>query len=245
MNRPQNPGRRELLALAAAAPIALGVAPRAEASSATPPPVSVAPADPRFKPLAFDPAKLKGLSERLIRSHWENNYGGSVKALAATRKYLADALANPDMPPYLYNELKREHLLRTGSVVLHEHYFDNLGGDGRPDADTRKIIGDAFGSFDRWEMEFRRMGLGLGGGSGWVMLGYNTHLHQFENYWMADHAHAPAATLPILVLDMYEHAYHMDYGAVAAKYVDAFFENIQWDVVAQRLANMRPDAESA
>jgi superoxide dismutase, Fe-Mn family len=237
MHRPHNPGRRELLALAAAAPVALGVAPRAEASSPTP--ASVAPAGHVPKPLMFDPAKLKGLSERLIRSHWENNYGGSVKALAATRKHLADALANPDLPPYLYNELKREHLLRTGSVVLHEHYFHNLGGDGRPDTDTRQIIGDAFGSFDRWETEFRRMGLGLGGGSGWVVLGYNTHLHQLENYWMADHAHAPAATLPILVLDMYEHAYQMDYGAAAAKYVDAFFENIQWDVVAQRLGQMR------
>lgn len=112
MNRPQNPGRRELLVLAAAAPVALGIAPRVEAS--TPPPASVTPADLRLKPLAFDPAKLKGPSERLIRLHWENNYGGSVKALAATRKHLADALPNPDMPPYLYNELKREHLLRTG-----------------------------------------------------------------------------------------------------------------------------------
>lgn len=123
--------------------------------------------------------------------------------------------------------------------MLHEYYFDNLGGDGRPDMDTRKIIGDAFGSFDRWETEFRRMGLGLGGGWGWVMPGYNTHLQQFENYWMTGHAHAPAATMPILVLDMYEHAYQMDYGATAAKYVDAFFENIQWDVVAQRSERMR------
>jgi superoxide dismutase, Fe-Mn family len=239
MHHPSDPGRRELLALVAAAPLALGVTKGAEASSAMPSSALNAPADVRPKPLAFDPATLKGLSDRLIRSHWENNYGGSVKALAATRKHLTDALANPEMPPYLYNQMKREHLLRTGSVVLHEHYFDNLGGDGRPDTDTRQIIGDAFGSFDRWETEFRRMGLGLGGGSGWVVLGYNTHLQQFENYWMADHAHAPAATLPILVLDMYEHAYHMDYGAAAAKYVDAFFENIQWDVVAQRLGQMR------
>lgn len=124
-------------------------------------------------------------------------------------------------------------------MVLHEHYFDNLRGDGRPDADTRRIIGDAFGGSDRWETELRRVGLGLGGGSGWVVLGYNTHLQQFENYWMADHAHAPAATLQILVLDMYEHAYQMDYGAAAAKYVDAFFENIHWDAVAQWLERVR------
>src|SRR5438477_10399829 len=63
-----------------------------------------------LKPLAFDPAKLNGLSERLIRSHWENNYGGSVKALGVVKKHLAEALANKDTPPFIYNELKREHL---------------------------------------------------------------------------------------------------------------------------------------
>ena len=93
--------------------------------------MSTAPAfqtSDKLKPLAFDPAKLTGLSERLIRSHWENNYGGSVKALAVVKKRLAEALGDKDLPPYVYNELKREHLLRNGSVVFHEHYFDNLGG---------------------------------------------------------------------------------------------------------------------
>jgi Fe-Mn family superoxide dismutase len=189
-----------------------------------------------LKPLAFDPAKLNGISERLIRSHWENNYGGSVKALATVNKHLSEALANKDTPPFIYNDLKREHLVRTGSVVFHELYFDNLGGNGEAGASERKMIADAFGSFDTWETEFRRIGAGLGGGSGWVVLGFNAHTRQLENYWMADHAHGPAATLPILVMDMYEHAYQMDYGAAAAKYVDAFFANIQWEVVAERLA---------
>lgn len=188
-----------------------------------------------LKPLAFDPAKLTGLSERLIRSHWENNYGGSVKALAVTKKQLAEALANKATPPFIYNELKREHLLRTGSVVFHEYYFDNLGGNGQAGATERKVIADAFGSFDTWETEFRRIGAGLGGGSGWVMLGFNTHTRQLENYWLADHAHGPAATLPLLVMDMYEHSYQMDYGAAAAKYIDAFFKNIRWDAVAKRI----------
>lgn len=188
-----------------------------------------------LKPLAFDPAKMSGLSERLIRSHWENNYGGSVKALAVVKKQLAEALANKDMPPYIYNALKREHLLRTGSVVLHEYYFDNLGGNGQSGASERKIIADAFGSFDTWENEFRRIGAGLGGGSGWVVLGFNTHTNQLENYSLADHAHGAAATLPILVMDMYEHSYQMDYGAATAKYIDAFFKNIQWDIVASRI----------
>lgn len=189
-----------------------------------------------LRPLPFDPAKLKGLSERLIRSHWENNYGGSVKALAAVKARLALAAGDKDLPPYVYNDLKREHLVRTGSVVLHELYFENLGGSGQAGAGERQAIAQAFGSFDAWEAEFRRIGAGLGGGSGWAVLGFNVHTRQLENYWMADHAHGPTATLPILVMDMYEHSYQMDYGAAAAKYIDAFFQNIQWEVVSARLA---------
>ncbi len=103
------------------------------------------------------------------------------------------------------------------------------------DRATATRIATAFGSFDAWETEFRRIGAGLGGGSGWVVLGFNQHTRRLENYWMADHAHAPAATLPILVMDMYEHAYQMDYGAAAAKYIDAFFQNVNWDQVSARL----------
>ena len=152
------------------------------------------------------------------------------------KKRLAEALGDKDLPPYVYNDLKREHLLRTGSVVFHEHYFDNLGGGGKAGAAERQTIGTAFGSFDAWETEFRKIGAGLGGGSGWVVLGFNQHTRQFENYWLADHAHGPAATTPILVMDMYEHSYQMDFGAAAAKYIDAFFQNIQWDAVAARIA---------
>lgn len=188
------------------------------------------------KALSFDPASLNGLSEKLIRSHWENNYGGSVKTLNAVKRKLALALADKDTPPFAYGDLKREHLMRTGSVVFHELYFDNLGGNGKPDADLRKVIGAAFGGFDTWETEFRRIGAGLGGGSGWVVLGHNLHTGQIENYWLWDHLHAPAMTVPLLVMDMYEHSYQMDYGAAAAGYIDAFFRNIRWDAVAARLA---------
>lgn len=188
------------------------------------------------RPLPFDPARLNGLSERLIRSHWENNYGGSVKALTNVKTRLAQMAGDKDLPPYVYNDLKREHLVRTGSVVLHELYFENLGGDGNAGADSRQVIADAFGSFDAWETEFRRIGAGLAGGSGWVVLGFNQHTRQVENYWMADHAHAPAATTPLLVMDMYEHSYQMDFGAAAARYIDAFFQNVQWDAVAARIA---------
>lgn len=186
-------------------------------------------------PLPFAAKNLKGISEKLIQSHWENNYGGAVKALNTVRSRLLQALTDSNTPPYIYNGLKREQLIRTGSVVLHELYFANLGGDGKASADLRTRIASSFGSFDTWENEFRKMGQGLGGGSGWVVLGYNEQLKLLENYWLADHASNPPDTRPILVMDMYEHAYQMDYGAAAPKYIDAFFANINWDAVAKRI----------
>lgn len=233
--------RRDFLAtatagamLAALSPETLATPPAAEPAPSAPIPTAFAPGH-EPKPLPFDPAKLDGISERLIRSHWENNYGGAVKALNAVKQRLLPALEDASLPPYLYNELKREQLLRTGSVVLHELYFGNLGREGAPDAALRQRLGAAFGSADTWEKEFKRMGVGLGGGSGWVTLGYNLHTGLLENYWHWDHLHAPSATLPILVMDMYEHAYQMDYGAAAPTYVDAFVRNIRWETVAERL----------
>lgn len=185
-------------------------------------------------PLPFDPRSLRGLSERLIQSHWENNYQGSVTALNVVRERLAQLRGDANTPAYVYNDLKREHLMRTGSVVLHELYFGNLGGDGRAGAGMRTRIANAFGTFDAWEAEFRKIAQGLGGGSGWVVLGLNHQLNTLENYWMADHATAPVATTPLLVMDMYEHSYHIDFGAAAARYIDAFFANINWETVAAR-----------
>ena len=188
-----------------------------------------------IKPLPFRASSLNGLSERLIESHWSNNYSGSVRALNEINRRLSDALSQDDLPAFVYNDLKREHLIRTGSVVLHELYFENLGGNGRPDSSIRSLLATAFGGFDRWEREFRRIAAGLGGGSGWVILGYNRHFGSLENYWLADHAHGPAATDALLVMDMYEHSYHMDYGAATARYIDAFFANVNWQAVLSRM----------
>jgi Fe-Mn family superoxide dismutase len=187
------------------------------------------------KPLPFNSASLNGLSQRLIDSHWSNNYGGSVRALNEAKRRLSDALADRELPAYIYNDLKREHLNRTGSVVLHELYFENLGGNGRADEAARSWLAAGFGQFDRWEAEFRRIANGLGGGSGWVVLGFNRQFGTAENYWLADHLHSPAMTVPLLVMDMYEHSYHMDFGAAAAQYVDAFFNNINWEAVLARI----------
>jgi len=166
----------------------------------------------------------------LVKQLW-----GSVRALNAVNQRLAEALDAADTPAFIYNDLKREHLMRTGSVVLHECYFDNLGGDGEAPAEARSALANSFGDFDRCETEYRKIGAGLGGGSGWVVLAYNRHFRTLENYWMADHMHAPAHSVPLLVMDMYEHPYQMDYGAATAKYIDAFFSNINWDEVLIRL----------
>jgi len=189
----------------------------------------------RPKPLSFDATRLRGLSQVLIESHWANNYGGSVRTLNAVKEKLAAAATDPAIDPYVYNGLKREHLLRSGSVVLHELYFACLGGNGQSDATIRRFIGASFGGYDAWETEFRRIAAGLGGGAGWVVLAYNAHFATLENYWLADHMHFPAGSVPLLVLDMYEHSYQMDYGAAAAKYIDAAFANFNWEIVLERI----------
>lgn len=191
------------------------------------------------KPLPFNPARLEGLSERLITSHWQNNYTGSVNALNMVEQRLATAMADPDFPPLIYGGLKREQLHRTGSVVLHELYFGNLGGNGRAGGDVQRAIGAAFGSFDAWEQEFRRTATSLAGGSGWAVLAHNMHTGALENYWMWDHMHAPAAAIPLLALDMYEHSYHLDYGTAAARYIDAFMRNLNWEEVDRRHGRAR------
>ena len=186
------------------------------------------------KPLPFEPARLKGLSEKLIRSHHENNYGGAVKALNAVEQRLEALMRDKDLPAFVYGDLKREELVRTGSVVLHEQYFANLGGDGKAGGAVLELIKQWFGSYEQWEAEFKRTANALGGGSGWAMLTYNVYNGEVHNYWAWDHMHNAPMGRPLLVLDMYEHAYHMDYGAAAARYVDAFMQNVKWEEVNRR-----------
>lgn len=190
------------------------------------------------KPLSFDPTKLIGISEKLIRSHHENNYTGAVKALNAVEQRLIALAKEKDLPAYIYGDLKRQELIRTGSVVLHENYFANLGGNGKADGNAKKLIEQWFGSYEAWEAEFKRTGNALSGGSGWTILGFNQHTKGLHNYWSADHTSNAPFTVPLLVLDMYEHAYQMDYGAAAAKYVDAFMANVNWEEVNRRVESL-------
>ena len=184
-----------------------------------------------IKPLSCDPKTLKGLSEKLIVSHWENNYGGAVKRLNAITAYLA-SLDIATAPVFVINGLKREELIATNSMILHELYFDGLGERANPTLPCGALTRD-FGAVDRWRAEFVAMGKAMGGGSGWVLLTYSPHDRKLVNQWAADHTHGLAAASPILALDMYEHSYHIDYGAAAAKYVDAYMENIRWDNVSR------------
>src|SRR5262249_26701611 len=205
--------------IAGSAGLTLSTLTTAEAQTATPAAAPPFPGQHQPKPLPFDAAKLKGISEKLIKSHWENNYGGAVKALNVVEQRLAAMLGDKDLPAYVYGDLKREELVRTGSVALHEHYFANLGGDGNACGGPLNAIKQHWGGYEQWEAEFKRTGNALGGGSGWVIFALNFHTGELHNYWAWDHMHNAPFSRPLLVLDMYEHAYHMDYGAAAAKYV--------------------------
>src|SRR5262245_36515641 len=189
------------------------------------------------KALPFDPAKLKGLSEKLLVSHHDNNYGGAVKRLNLIEQQLGGL--PKDAAPYQTGALKREELIATNSMILHEFYFGNLGGDGKPSGSIVPLLTTEYGSLAAWEQEFRQTGLSLGGGSGWVVVSYSPHEHAVHTYWAGDHTQNLAWGMPLLVMDMYEHAYAIDYGANAKAYVDAFFQNVNWDVVNQRVEQAR------
>ena len=180
------------------------------------------------KALPFDPKTIPGLSEKILVSHHANNYTGAVNRLTA----IGGELAKLDMataPGFVINGLKREELLAMNSMILHEAYFNSLGkGGSKPgSALARRIEGD-FGSERKWREEFVAMGKALGGGSGWVLLSWSPRAGRLVNQWAADHTMAAADGRVLVALDMYEHAYHMDFGAKAAAYVDAFMGAVDW-----------------
>jgi superoxide dismutase, Fe-Mn family len=184
------------------------------------------------KPMSFDPKSITGISEKVLVSHYENNYVGAVKRLNAIGTQLAE-LDFAKAPNFVINGLKREELVASNSMILHEIYFDGLGGGGTAKGALVEAIVRDFGSMDRWRAEFAAMGKAEGGGSGWVILAYSPRDKRLVNQWAADHTTTLAGGRPVLVLDMYEHAYHMDYGAAAAKYVDIYMEAIKWDNAAR------------
>src|SRR3954465_7655113 len=175
------------------------------------------------------------MSERLIVSHYENNYGWAVKRLNLIEEQLA-GLNYETAPGFVINGLKREQLIAMNSMILHELFFDGLGGESEPGSALKEALARDFGSFERWRAEFVAMGRALAGGSGWVLLSRSARDGRLVNQGASDPAHTLAGGRPILALDMYEHSYHLDYGAKAAGYVDAFMEAIDWTAVDRRHA---------
>jgi Fe-Mn family superoxide dismutase len=165
-----------------------------------------------IKPLACDPTGIKGMSERLIVSHYENNYGGAVQRLNAITKELAE-LDFSSAPIFVINGLKREELIAMNSMILHEIFFASLGERGEPEGALRDALIRDFGSISAWAAEFSAMGKAQRGGSGWVLLTWSPRDRRLVNQWAMDHSTTLAGAQPILALDMYEHSYHIDYGA--------------------------------
>ena len=129
-----------------------------------------------------------------------------------------------------------------GSVALHELYFANLGGEGNKIPDQiRAVLEEHFGSVSAWRREFVGAAQSLAGGSGWVLLTYSRRDRRLWNQIAFDHSQAAVDAAPVLALDMYEHAYHLDFGANATAYIDAFMRNVDWAAVTGRLAAVSAD----
>lgn len=190
-------------------------------------PTSTETARYKIAPLFCRPWTLNGLSARLIESHYENNYGGAVRRLNAIAEQLA--ALDPGKSGAAVHRLKRDEFVALNSTLLHELYFASIGGDGLavPDTIMRAIARD-FGSFDRWRDEFVALAQALAGGAGWVLLTYVPRDQRLVNQTATDHGQTIAGGIPILALDMYEHAYHMDFGANAAAYIATFMRNVDW-----------------
>ena len=187
-----------------------------------------------IKPLSCNPGAIAGISEKIIVSHWENNYSGAVKRLNAIETQLAE-LDWAAAPIFVVNGLKREQMVAMNSMLLHEAFFDSLGAS-EPSSALKMRLDAEFGSVARWAQQFAAMGKALGGGSGWVLLAWSPRDGRLVNTWAADHAGNVAGATPLLALDMYEHSYHMDFGAKAGAYVDAFMNNLNLAAASQKLA---------
>src|SRR5436305_10094333 len=193
------------------------------------------------RPLLLKPQWMNGLSERLLVSHYENNYGGALRRLNAIRARLA-SLDLERAPVFEINGLMREELMASGSVILHEVYFESLGGYGdnpptgltEPPDDLAHALVRDFGSVEAWRSEFTAIAKAQGGGSGWAILTWSDRFGRLVNQWAADHTHGLPGGTPVLALDMYEHAYHLDFGAKAAAYVDQIMTNLNWERIGGR-----------
>lgn len=185
----------------------------------------------------FDLKGLSGISDETLRMHFKL-YEGYVKGTngltAKIDAILADGKIDAEETP-AYSELTRRLGFEYNGMVLHEYYFENLTSDRqRPEGEFRARTESSFGSFDRWKTDFA--GIGNMRGVGWAICYENPANGRVSNHWVTLHEHGNVAGfMPILVMDVWEHAYLLDHGTERAKYVDAFFANVAWDVADRRL----------
>jgi Fe-Mn family superoxide dismutase len=188
----------------------------------------------QLAPLYCRPWTLNGISPRLIESHYENNYGAALNRLNAISEEIEQFDFGTRSDQSLAR-LKRDETAALNSTLLHELYFASLGGDGRVLPETlASAIAKDFGSVDRWRREFVGIANGVAGGSGWVLLTYVPRDGRLINQIASEQDQGIAGAMPILALDMYEHAYHLEFGANANAYIAAFMRNIDWSAVKLR-----------
>ena len=189
----------------------------------------------------FDLKGLKGISDQTLQLHFKL-YEGYVKGTNALNgkieKILEDGKVDAEEVP-AYSELTRRLGFEYNGMVLHEYYFENLTrGSERPDGAFRERAERSFGSFDIWKTDFA--GIGNMRGVGWAICYENPANGRLSNHWITLHEHGNVAGFrPILVMDVWEHAYLLDHGTERAKYVEAFFANVAWPVVSGRLSEAR------
>ena len=185
------------------------------------------------------PAKeLQGISGRQIEEHHDVLYKGYVNKLNEIEAKLADANPAEGNPTYsLIRELKKEEVFTTNAIRLHEGYFENLAPGGqKPAGPVRDLIVQDFGGYDAWEAEFRGMGMAA---RGWVVLAFDWNDRRLHNYLSDIHSDGVWNASPLLILDVYEHAYMIDHGTARKAYLEAFLQNINWDAVNRRIENLR------
>lgn len=178
---------------------------------------------------------MEGFSETLLRNHF-TLYQGYVTNTNKLLDSLASMLKEGKVGIPEYAELKRRLGFEFNGMRLHEYYFENLGGRGGIDKSggLAKKLAEDFGSYEDWERDFK--GTAAMRGIGWAILYQDNIAGRLINQWINEHETGHlAGGIPILVLDVFEHAFMIDYGLKRADYIEAFFKNINWDKVGSRL----------
>ena len=178
---------------------------------------------------------MEGLSEALLKNHF-TLYQGYVTNTTKLIEVFPQMLKEDKVSTPEFAELRRRFGWEFNGMRLHEYYFENLGGKGAVNKDGRlaRKLAEDFGSFDAWEKEFRAVGAMRG--IGWAVLYQDIANGKLFNFWINEHDTGhPAGCTPILIMDVFEHAFMLDYGTKRAGYIDAFFKNLNWPAAESRL----------